>query len=104
MLEQYHLINAETGLLGTPMRRDGQLEVDILFEPSYVVGQLVEMQTITGVDEFNGLFKVIGIHHSGTISAASCGTLKTRLNLWYGNKLPQTDSTYVQEEQTFSKG
>ena len=97
------LINAETGLLGTPMRRDGQLEVDILFEPSYVVGQLVEMQTITGVDEFNGLFKVIGIHHSGTISAASCGTLKTRLNLWYGNKLPQTDSTYVQEEQSFSK-
>ena len=97
------LISAETGLLGTPMRRDGQLEVDILFEPSYVVGQLVEMQTITGVDQFNGLFKVIGIHHTGTISAASCGTLKTRLNLWYGNKLPETDSTYVSEEQTFSK-
>lgn len=97
------LINAETGLLGTPMRRDGQLEVDILFEPSYVVGQLVEMQTITGVDEFNGLFKVIGIHHSGTISAASCGTLKTRLNLWYGNKLPQTDNAYVSEEEKFSK-
>lgn len=97
------LISAETGLLGTPMRRDGQLEVDILFEPSYVVGQLVEMNTITGVDQFNGLFKVIGIHHIGTISAASCGTLKTRLNLWYGNKLPETDSTYVSEEQPFSK-
>lgn len=97
------LISAETGLLGTPMRRDGQLEIDILFEPSYVVGQLVEMQTITGVDEFNGLFKVIGIHHSGTISAASCGTLKTRLNLWYGNRLPNTDTTNVLEEQGFSK-
>lgn len=94
------LINAETGLLGTPMRREGQLEVDILFEPSYVVGQLVEMQTITGVDQFNGLFKIIGIHHSGTISAATCGTLKTRLNLWYGNKLPQTDDV---AEQPFSK-
>lgn len=97
------VISAETGLLGTPMRREGQLEVDILFEPSYVVGQLVEMHTITGVDQFNGLFKVIGIHHTGTISAASCGTLKTRLNLWYGNRLPNTDSTYVSEEQTFSK-
>lgn len=97
------LINARTGLLGTPMRRDGQLEVDILFEPSYIVGQMVKMETITGVDQFNGLFKVIGIHHSGIISAASCGTLKTRLNLWYGNKLPQTDSTYVSEEQSFSK-
>ena len=97
------VISAETGLIGTPMRRDGQLEVDILFEPSYVVGQLVEMQTITGVDQFNGLFKVIGIHHTGTISAASCGTLKTRLNLWYGNRLPETDNTYVSEEQSFSK-
>lgn len=97
------LINAETGLLGTPMRREGQLEVDILFEPSYVIGQAVKMETITGVDQFNGLFKIIGIHHTGTISAASCGTLKTRLNLWYGNKLPQTDSTYVPEEETFSK-
>ena len=97
------LINAETGLLGTPMRRDGQLEVDVLFEPSYVVGQGVKMETITGVDQFNGLFKVIGIHHTGTISAATCGTLKTRLNLWYGNKLPQTDSTYVSNEESFSK-
>ena len=97
------LINAETGLLGTPMRRDGQLEVDILFEPSYVVGQLIEMQTITGVDEFNGLFKVIGIHHSGTISAATCGVLKTRLNLWYGNKLPDTDNADVATEEFFAK-
>lgn len=97
------VINAETGLLGTPMRRDGQLEVDILFEPSYVVGQAVKMETITGVDQFNGLFKIIGIHHSGTISAASCGTLKTRLNLWYGNKLPQTDNATVAEEEVFSK-
>ena len=97
------LINAKTGLLGTPMRREGQLEVDILFEPSYVVGQAVKMETITGVDQFNGLFKIIGIHHSGTISGATCGTLKTRLNLWYGNKLPQTDNATVSEEEVFSK-
>ena len=97
------IIDAETGLLGTPMRRDGQLEVDILFEPSYIVGQGVILKTITGVDEYNGVFKVIGIHHSGTISAANCGSLRTRLNLWYGNRLPQTDTTYVTEEQSFSE-
>lgn len=97
------LINAETGLLGTPMRRDGQLEVDILFEPSYVVGQAVKMETITGVDQFNGIFKIIGIHHNGTISAASCGILKTRLNLWYGNKLPDTDNADVVTEEYFAK-
>lgn len=97
------VIKAETGLLGTPMRREGQLEVDILFEPSYVVGQAVALESITGVEEYNGIFKIIGIHHTGMISAATCGTLKTRLNLWYGNRLPDTDNTYVLEEQPFSK-
>lgn len=100
---QIPVIDAESGLLGTPMRREGQLEVDILFEPSYIVGQAVELKTVTGVNEYNGTFKVIGIHHSGIISAANCGTLKTRLNLWYGVRLPQTDSTYVVTEQEFSK-
>ena len=99
---QIPLINAETGLLGTPMRREGQLEVDILFEPSYIVGQAVELETITGVNEYNGTFKVIGVHHTGIISAATCGTLKTRLNLWYGNRLPETDNEYVTVEQPVS--
>ncbi len=97
------LITAKSGLLGTPMRREGQLEVDILFEPSYIVGQAVELESITGVEEYQGVFKVIGIHHSGTISAAHCGTLKTRLNLWYGNRLPQTDNANVLEEEPFSE-
>lgn len=97
------VINAETGLLGTPRRSGGQLELDILFEPSYIVGQAVKLETVTGINEFNGIFKIIGIHHSGTISAANCGTLTTRLNLWYGSKLPQTDSSEVQTEETFSQ-
>lgn len=99
---QIPVINADTGLLGTPMRREAQLEVDVLFEPSIIVGQVVKLDTITGVNEYNGVFKVIGIHHTGTISAASCGVLKTRLNLWYGVLLPQTDNTYVVSEEQFS--
>ena len=97
------LISAETGLLGTPMRRGGQLELDILFEPSYIVGQAVKLETVTGVSEFNGAFKVLGVHHSGVISAADCGTLKTRLNLWYGAFLPDTNNALVPVEQEFSK-
>lgn len=96
---QVPVINAETGLLGTPMRREGQLEVDILFEPSYIVGQAVALETATGVQEFNGVFKVIGVHHTGVISAANCGTLRTKLNLWYGNRLPNTDNRYVPVKQ-----
>ena len=97
------LINAETGLLGTPMRKGGQLELDILFEPSYVVGQAVKLETITGVSEFNGVFKVLGIHHSGVISSADCGVLKTRLNLWYGAFLPDTNNALVPVQQQLSR-
>ena len=97
------VIKASTGLLGTPMRREGQLEVDILFDGSLIVGQYVALETTTGVQNYNGVFKIVGIHHSGTISAATCGTLKTRLNLWYGVRLPDTDSTYVPVQQEFSK-
>ena len=90
------IISAETGMLGTPMRRDAQLEVDTLFEPSIQVGQLVEIQSLTGVQEYNGTFKVIGVHHSGTISSAECGKLTTRFNLFVGTLLPNTDITLVE--------
>lgn len=100
------IISAETGMLGTPMRRDAQLEVDTLFEPSIQVGQLVELQTLTGVQEYNGTFKVIGVHHSGTIGTADCGRLTTRFNLFVGTLLPDTDITLVEnknQKQTLSE-
>lgn len=90
------LINADTGLLGTPTREQTKLSLDMLFEPNIVVGQLVNLQSSTsptvstniiGTNEkfnYSGLKKVVSIGHRGTISEAVCGDAITILGLWAG--------------------
>lgn len=77
------LINSETGLLGTPIRQNTYLTVDIIFEPRIVVGQLIEINSKVN-PFYNGQFKVDGIKHSGTISDAVGGDCKTSLQLFVG--------------------
>lgn len=76
------VLNADTGLLGTPKRYDAVLEVNILFEPNLRLGQLVEIQSYTQ-SRFNGQYKINGITHSCTISGAESGTRITTLQLLY---------------------
>ncbi|MBW1812135.1 MAG: hypothetical protein JRJ39_00305 [Deltaproteobacteria bacterium] len=76
-------IESSTGLLGSPKRADTLLIVEILFEPKLKVGQRVELNSQTERN-FNGIYKVSGIHHSGTISGAVGGKCKTIASLWYG--------------------
>ena len=86
-------ITSTSGLLGTPRRRDAQLEIDLIFEPKMVVGQLVEVESSTA-SVFNGQFKVIGIHHSGTISGAVASEVKTTLNLFIGALIPNSNQIF----------
>ncbi len=80
------LISAETGLLGTPMRRNTFIEVNAMFQPKIQLGQLVEIQSVTA-PYFNGQFKVMGIQHKGIISDAKAGPLTTTLQLYIGSYL-----------------
>lgn len=82
------LINAQTGLLGTPMRQGTYLKVDIIFEPRIVVGQIIEINSKIN-PLYNGQFKVDGIKHSGTISGAVGGECKTSLDLFLGTEILQ---------------
>lgn len=84
-------LTSESGLLGTPRRRDAQVEIDCLFSPEISVGQLVEVDSSVDPTHFNGQFKVCGIHHSGVISGAECGQARTTLNLFVGNMLPNSN-------------
>lgn len=86
-------ITSETGLLGTPRRRDTNVEADLIFEPKMVVGQLVEIESRTA-PIFNGQFKVIGIHHTGTISGAVAGEARTTLNLYIGALIPNSNQIF----------
>ncbi len=77
-----NLITSETGLLQTPRRYDARLDVEILFEPRLVVGQIVQLQSLEQV--YNANYQVIGVTHRGTISGAVCENATTVASLWLG--------------------
>lgn len=76
------VINADCGLLGSPLRQESFLTFEMIFEPRLQVGQFVELQSQTERG-FNGTYQVLGIEHSGIISDAQSGTCKTRVSLNY---------------------
>ena len=75
------IIDASSGLLGTPEREETGLRIPMIFEPKLFIAQKV---TLKGQVEpwMNGDYKVISLHHRGTISDAVCGTATTSVGLW----------------------
>lgn len=86
------VISDDSCLLETPMRRDANLEVKMLFQPDLIVGQLLEIKSNVSPN-FNGQFKVIGFTHDCTISASEGGSRITSVNLWIGPFLPNATIT-----------
>ena len=84
-----NLINSSSGLLGTPLREQTLLTFDMLFEPRVVVGQKIQLQSITDAN-FNGFYKIISVKHRGMISQAVCGNAITSLGMFYGPEALQT--------------
>jgi hypothetical protein len=82
---EIELINSASGLLGTPVREQTILNFDMLFEPRLVIGQKIQLQSITE-SNFNGFYKVISIKHRGMISEAVCGDAITSVGLFYGTQ------------------
>jgi hypothetical protein len=80
------VIKDDTGLLETPNRHDAFLEVKMLFEPSLIVGQLLEIKSETA-PIFNGQYKVLGFTHNCTISGSEAGNRTTTVSLYYGTRL-----------------
>lgn len=74
-------------LLSTPMRRDANLEVKMIFQPDLIVGQLLEIQSSVAPD-FNGQYKVLGFTHDLFFSGAVCGERVTTVQLWLLPLLP----------------
>lgn len=75
------VINAGSGLLGTPIKEQDLLRFKILFEPRIVIGTIVNLQSLTSIKQYNGPHKVMSIHHQGMISAAVCGEATTELTV-----------------------
>lgn len=80
------LINIDSGLLGSPRRRDTILTLDLIFEPRITVGQQIALES-KNLPYLNGVYKVLGVNHEGTISGAKCGSMITTLDLFIGTEL-----------------
>lgn len=85
--DQALVINAKSGLLGTPTLEETIVSLSILFEPNPKIGQLVSLESITA-ERFNGIYKIASIHHRGTISEAVSGNATTALELVSGKFTP----------------
>lgn len=94
---EIRLINKDNGLLETPKKSEMMVEVEMLFEPRLKPSQLIELQSITE-NRFDGLYKVTGITHRGTISGSIGGECRTSLQLMrikgYTVVLDQSTSEY----------
>lgn len=66
------IISDKTGLLNTPVIEQSMCRFDMIFEPQLNVGGLISVLSKTN-PLANGTYKVTGIKHRGTISAAVCG-------------------------------
>jgi len=82
------VIDAQTGLLGSPLRQESFLTFEMIFEPRLQIGQFVEINSQTE-RIYNGTYRVNGIEHTGTISDAKSGECKTKVSLDYVTGTPK---------------
>lgn len=80
---EFIYITPQSGLLATPKRELGTLQVQMLLEPRIKMGQIVGLDA-TASRIYNGNYKVYGIQHMGTISSAVGGDCRTILDLFVG--------------------
>lgn len=77
-------LNASSGLLGTPIKENQWLSLEMLFEPRVIIGSVINLNSITAVNVYNGPHKVVSVRHRGMISPAVSGDLITSLGLEAG--------------------
>lgn len=86
------LINASSGLLGTPILEQQYINLELLFEPNLKVGELIKLESVTE-KRFNGSHKILSIKHRGVISESVSGSATTSLGLLPGTFTPVEPAT-----------
>lgn len=98
------IISNDTVLLDTPIRKEMQLDINFIMQPSLQVGQLLEINSKI-FPSYNGQYKVLGFTHSFLISESVAGQKTTKATLYCGSALPlsQTNTTGEEKAVGFSK-
>jgi hypothetical protein len=73
------VLNSETGLLKAQRQFKDRVDIEILFDSTISVGQLVELRSLEPRND--GQYVVLGVSHSGTISGSHDSNTRTALNL-----------------------
>ena len=76
------IINAQTGLLSTPVLEETIVRFDMLFEPTLNPGYLAILTSSTDAN-YTGAYKITGVKHHGVISGAVSGELITSGEFFY---------------------
>lgn len=74
------IINSASGLIGSPVKENTFIKIEILFEPNIVIGQEVIVDSST-TTIYNASYKVISLSHAGTISGGVNREVITTLGL-----------------------
>lgn len=75
------MVNAATGLLGSPIRRQNEITMTMLFEPRVRVAQQLIIQSTINPFLNNTPFKVWQVSHRATISPVVCGDAITEVSM-----------------------
>lgn len=89
------IINAASGLLGTPLLENNIVHFDMLYEPQLQVGQQIQLDSTTAPKNFNTFYKIIGVKHRGMISEAVCGDAITTVSMFAPEALVQVQVATV---------
>lgn len=74
-------------MLDAPRRSGQYIELSLIFEPSFQLGQIVNI--LTSYNSFmSGQYKVVGINHSGVLGGSKSGQCQTTLQLFNPNNVP----------------
>lgn len=84
-LDTTTVINAQTGLLGTPVLEQTTVRFEMLFEPTLNVGRLVKLDSLTN-ESFNQFYKITSVKHRGMISGVVAGTATTTGEFFYSKE------------------
>jgi hypothetical protein len=77
-------ISCDTGLLGSPRRRNTMISVDLVFEPRAELCQLALLNSST-LPYLNQTYKIMSVQHNGIISGSKNGAMTTTLDLFLGS-------------------
>lgn len=78
-----NLIDSASGIIGVPQRSAQIVTVELVFEPRILVGQRLAVVSET-LNDFSGIYKVVKVAHTGTISNTVGGDAKTKIDLLFG--------------------